>query len=142
MIGDTRLPDRFWAKVVVGTGGCWLWQATCFNGSGYGGFWVSADKSMRCAHKVAFQALVAPVAPGLDLDHLCRVKQCCNPDHLEPVTRAENVRRDHVYRRPDFCWRGHPFSGYNLLIRPRQQACRECGRINKANYMRRQKAKK
>lgn len=80
------LMERFWAKVERDPSGCWLWTASLADG-GYGHFgrWK--------AHRYAYETLVEPVPHGLDLDHLCRVRHCVNPSHLEPVTRAENLRR-------------------------------------------------
>lgn len=49
-------------------------------------------------HRKVYAAARGPIPAGLTLDHLCRVKACVNPDHLEPVTRAENVRRSRWYR--------------------------------------------
>lgn len=84
--GDPRLSARFWAKVHVLPNGCWEWTAYRSR-KGYGLFGQTA------AHLVAFRALIGAVAPGLELDHLCRNRACANPCHLEPVPHAENVRR-------------------------------------------------
>lgn len=70
--------------------GCWIWTAHCHN-KGYGV--VSVDRKMRLAHRMAYELTYGQVQKGLDLDHLCRVRCCVNPAHLEPVTRLENVRR-------------------------------------------------
>ncbi len=50
-------------------------------------------------HRVMYEHWVGPIEVGLELDHLCRTKACCNPDHLEPVTRSENLLRYHALRR-------------------------------------------
>lgn len=59
--------------------------------SGYGK--ISTPEGPRQAHRVLWEAERGPIPPGLDLDHLCRNRRCCNLDHLEPVTRSENVQR-------------------------------------------------
>ncbi len=82
-----RLP-LFFAKVEF-TDACWLWTAST-DWYGYGWFWVGAP---RRAHRVCYEWLVGPIPAGLELDHLCRVPACVRPEHLEPVTHAENVRR-------------------------------------------------
>jgi hypothetical protein len=70
---------------------CWVWQKTLDN---YGYGLLSFGRKMRKgAHIVSWQNANGPVPPGLELDHLCRVRACVNPSHLEPVTRAENIRR-------------------------------------------------
>ena len=83
---------RFWEKVDVDPLGCWLWTASV-NEDGYGQF--MADRSVL-AHRFAFELLRGPIPRNLELDHLCRVRPCVNPDHLEPVTHEENVRRSKV----------------------------------------------
>lgn len=82
------LEDRFWAKVDV-RGPCWEWTAS--TRYGYGQFMVG-NRSML-AHRFAWQMLVGPIPDGLELDHLCRNPACVSPDHLEPVTHRENMRR-------------------------------------------------
>jgi hypothetical protein len=127
--------ERFWPKVNKnGEGGCWLWTG-CQNGTGYGRF----DKSV--AHRFSYQLLVGPVPDGLDLDHLCRVRHCVNPDHLEPVTRSENLRRGILHgpidggraaarqREKTHCPQGHeytPDNTYSPPSRPSARYCRRC----------------
>lgn len=69
---------------------CWLWTGQ-LNNHGYGLF--SYKNRKRAAHLVLWEHVVGPVPNGLELDHLCRVRHCVNPDHLEPVTHEENQRR-------------------------------------------------
>lgn len=88
-IGDARLPQRFWDKVRLEPSGCWLWTAN--TNRGYGNFTVAGKT--RKAHRISYQTFVGAIPDGLALDHLCRVRACVNPSHLEPVTWAENVRR-------------------------------------------------
>lgn len=92
---DDRLPSRFWDKVSPEPmSGCWLWTGAITSG-GYG----SAGGGPRVArwgayaHRMAYQALIGPIPQGLQLDHKCRIRSCCNPDHLEPVTNRENTIR-------------------------------------------------
>jgi hypothetical protein len=71
--------------------GCWIWQLCVHHKWGYG---HKGDKGkVRSAHVVYWERIHGPVPKGMELDHLCRRVQCVNPDHLEPVTKAENVRR-------------------------------------------------
>lgn len=68
---------------------CWIWQR-CLSPQGYGA--VGRSKGST-AHRYMYEKLVGPVPDGLTLDHLCRVRPCVNPEHLEPVTNAVNSRR-------------------------------------------------
>lgn len=80
---------------VTVTTDCWLWTGT-MSRTGYGR--VSIGGREIGAHRAVYEALVGPVPDGMQLDHLCRVTQCVNPDHLEPVTIGENIRRGHSAR--------------------------------------------
>lgn len=115
---------RFWAKVLV-TDSCWLWQAAKYS-NGYGAFGVTSRR-IRLAHRYAYERLVGPIPEGLQLDHLCRVRSCVRPEHLEPVTAAVNVQRATKRGNQDVCKRGHSLSGENLYVSPKGiRGCRSC----------------
>lgn len=86
--------ERFWPKVRI-SGTHWLWTAY-IRPDGYGGF--RAD-DVHTAHRFSYQHFVGPIPEGLVIDHLCRVRNCVNPDHLEAVTQAENSYRKAPIRR-------------------------------------------
>jgi len=75
---------------------CWLWQGHITE-KGYARTCIprafGAEPRRQRVHRFAFKMLKGEVPEELHLDHLCRVKHCCNPDHLEPVSAAENNRR-------------------------------------------------
>lgn len=71
------------------TSPCWVWQLAVSGGYGMCG----RDGKMWGAHRWYYVQAHGPVPDGLQLDHLCRNRLCVNPDHLEPVSQAENVRR-------------------------------------------------
>ena len=83
-----NLPLRFWQKVRFLENGCWEWKAA-LDAYGYGALRVSG-KTVK-AHRLSHAAFRG--ATERDLDHLCRNRACVNPDHLEPISRGENVRR-------------------------------------------------
>ena len=130
-LGDTRMPERFWRKVDA-TGSCWLWNAST-NQGGYGQFKVGPRPHL--AHRVAFEALAGPIPAGLQLDHLCRNRTCCNPAHLEPVTGRENVLRGDMFAARQVarthCPAGHPLASDNLdayELRHGRRKCKTCHR--------------
>ena len=83
------LLQKFWSRVKV-VGNCWEWQGG-IKCDGYGSFYW--NKKYYPSHRVCYEIMVGLIPIGLQLDHLCRNRKCCNPDHLEPVTRRENILR-------------------------------------------------
>jgi len=144
------LEQRLWAKVdkTGDPSGCWLWTASR-NPGGYGQIWANG-KAARHAHRIAYELLVGPIPDDLELDHLCRVRHCVNPAHLEPVTHAENVRRGNmeikrlaVIRGRTHCKRGHPFDDANTYVTPDgRRQCRVCMKLRRQTPLAIQKAKK
>ena len=127
--------ERFWAKVDR-TEGCWLWTGPQAGG-GYGQF--SIDGKFRPAHRVAYEWIVGPIQPGLVLDHLCVVRLCVNPAHLEVVTCAENVRRGHGPASRMVCPQGHPYTPENTYTGGGRRKCRACHRAHQRAYVERQR---
>ena len=126
-LDDTRLPARFWDKVLPEPNtGCWLWTAA-LSVDGYG--IIRYEGQTRQSHRVAYETLVSPVPDGLQLDHRCRQRSCANPAHLEPVTKEENHRRGLGSAQP-VCRRGHPRSPENLRVEANGvRRCRPCDAI-------------
>jgi hypothetical protein len=106
--------ERFWSQVDA-SGDCWEWTGRRTKG-GYGGLWSSRQQISWPAHRLAWELLVGPIDEGLHIDHLCRHPPCVNPDHLEPVTPAENQRRA-PRTRPIACPQGHPYGNPDSPIR-------------------------
>lgn len=85
----------FWAYVDR-SGKCWLWRGFC-GSDGYGRFSTSGTTTAR-AHRHAYELLVGVIPDDMTIDHLCNVRPCVNPQHMEIVTRGENTRRAHARR--------------------------------------------
>lgn len=94
-VGEARvaLPGNIIGRIVVPQTDCWIWNGATDRGYGR----VFIDGTAKRVHKVVWEALNGPVPAGLQLDHLCRVRACVNPDHLEVVTNKVNVRRAQPY---------------------------------------------
>ena len=120
--------------------GCWLWSGT-IGGSGYGYISVGGRAGIRArAHRLAYELFVGPIPKGFDLDHLCRVRLCVNPNHLEPVTRSENLLRGEgvgkYQAQKTHCALGHPYSEENTSHSVRdgspRRRCLACHRNSEA----------
>lgn len=139
---DVAKIERWIARCALTDTGCWEWPGALFGG-GYGH--VRLASRDRPLHRVVYEHLVGPIPEGLDLDHLCRNRACCNPQHLDPVTRSENlrrspdtggVRRGSVTEANMFkthCPQGHPYDEKNTYrSRVGGRKCRACDRERKA----------
>lgn len=112
---------------------CWLWNGA-LNDKGYGLTKYKGEPIK--AHQLTYNLVGGVVKEGLELDHTCRVRRCCNPDHVEPTTHSENVKRGLLssvsakrYAEVTACPAGHPYSGTNLYINKEgHRYCRQCGR--------------
>ncbi len=150
-MGDaTSLPARFWAKVNKNgpvsdfrpdLGPCWTWTGGI---SVYGYVHVAIDRRRVYGHRVCYEDQVGPIPAGLFIDHLCRVRHCVNPRHLEPVTTAENNRRgmSFIPKLADktHCPKGHPYDAANTWSSPSGKVgrqCRACHRERQAERQRR-----
>ena len=142
-IGEMRprglsLEERFLSDVTPEPNcGCWIWDGGI--SKGYGIF--HADGVTHRAYVWAYRHFVGPFSDGLELDHLCRITCCVNPQHLEPVTPYENWRRGMAPSaksfRTNICARGHSFTPENTYIMPNGgRRCRAC----RNDYLRRWRA--
>lgn len=118
---------------------CWIWTRT-MNTAGYGQVWNSDGTHQLTVHRVAYEAYVGPIPDGLEVDHLCNVRLCVNPAHLEIVTHAENLRRGAERRRRLRENPGPAVARTPVQLSPKRQRTIANGRRLQRNYMRRQRA--
>lgn len=104
-------PERLMDKVAI-AGACWEWMGSR-TPDGYGTFWFEGRP--RRAHRVSYEMFIGPIPEELQLDHLCRVRHCVNPWHLDPVSSRENTLRSELaaagrHARQTHCKHGHPIT--------------------------------
>lgn len=139
------IPDHIWSKIEVSPNGCWLWIAS-LSGPGYGKVTYSRAgvRSTRSMHRFMYERINGPASSELALDHLCEVRRCCNPAHLELVTLGENTRRwfaKHVTH----CKAGHEYveGSYSVIHNGRgyyKRDCRACRLASGARQRAKRKA--
>lgn len=130
----TRRPiiDRLMEKVIPEpNSGCWLWTGFC-DRFGYGRL-QSNRTGTDLAHRILYELTRGAVPKDLQIDHLCRVPCCVNPDHMEPVTQAENIRRGiwgmlagTFQRAKTHCPHGHAYTPENIYAYRGKRNCRIC----------------
>lgn len=127
---------RFWDRVEI-TPSCWLWIGQ-LDRDGYGRFRILGTSIL--AHRWSYEQAHGPIPPGKQLDHLCRVRRCVNPSHLEPVDPAENTRRGQPATKTH-CINGHEFTPENTYMRTAtsggRRGCRTCNREQARRYRQR-----
>lgn len=120
-------------SVEVPWSGCWLWLLS--DGShGYpqGAASAITGEQVTLAHRLSYLARHGEIPTGYDVDHLCRVRACVNPAHLEAVTQFSNRRRQFGFKadadlvEPDTCARGH--KSYRRSETNGKPMCTECNR--------------
>ena len=127
MTSEIDRRKQFWAKVDR-TETCWLWTAYT-TPNGYGVF-ENKSPAGRLAHRISFEMARGTIPTGLEIDHLCRVRNCVRPDHLEAVTRKTNVHRTPYIMKgmaKTHCPQGHAYTPDNLRT-GKWRGCATCHR--------------
>jgi len=123
-----KLPQRIIDKISInGKTDCWEWIA-CIDRGGYAR--IQYQGKFASAHRIVYQLLCGEIH-NETLDHLCRVRHCVNPDHLEAVSNKKNCLRGNgptaKNARKTHCKRGHPLSGSNLALwKSGGRRCKTC----------------
>jgi hypothetical protein len=117
---------RLRRRIAVDDNGCWIWTGA-ISSEGYGT--IHLDGKCLYAHRVAYEAYIGAIPAGLETDHICRNRACCNPDHLEPVPAQVNNRRGMSpgarARRRDRCRFGHLYIEHGYMAQGRR-LCGAC----------------
>ena len=132
---DDKLLQRFRDKFIVKDCGydtpCWVWQAATLP-NGYSRFHptgpFTGGNTMVYAHRYSYEIFRGAIPSGMQIDHLCRVRGCVNPAHMEVVTNKVNSLRSESFTaknaRKTHCPKGHEYSGSNLYVS--SQGYRQC----------------
>lgn len=129
--------------------GCVLWTG-CVNREGYGV--VRVGGKTHLTHRLAYSLFVGELVPGLQIDHLCKVRRCMAPAHLDQVTAKVNTERSNAGRvtgarnaAKTHCPHGHEYdeaNTYRAPSAPTQRVCRECSRRRFREWDARRKAER
>lgn len=131
----TSALDRALDRIEVTALGCWIYTGY-LNEAGYG-IVGEGRKIVWLVHRLVYTDCFGPIPEGLDLDHLCRTPACCNPLHLEPVTKSENARRQWaatgnprsfagLNAAKTHCPYGHEYTPENTRLKQGRRYCRTC----------------
>ena len=141
-----ELPERFWAKVnkegpipsyAPKLGSCWIWTAG-LDDAGYGRYELDGW------NQKAYHVLNGHPPTGMQVDHLCRVRSCIRPEHLEFVTPRTNTLRGNApaarHAVATHCPSGHPYDLFNTRWTP--EGYRKCHECERQRSTRRRQAKR
>ena len=151
-IATKSAQDRFFDSIAYEPNcGCWLWLGQ-MQGRGYGQFQVTASKKLGgrqlvLAHRFSYELAKGQIPIGKEIDHLCHVRLCVNPEHLEAVTHTENLYRSkgtiaEKFGNATHCINGHPFDEINTYVRSNGgRSCRVCMRKRSREWQRARRGK-
>lgn len=140
-VRSMTISERLIARRVIDPKtGCWRYRGAKRDGYGL----IRLNGKTINVHRVSYQEFIGPIPEGLEIDHVrsrgCQYRDCFNPEHLEAITKSENVRRSDAgkvngarQRAKTHCPYGHPFDSENTRVRPNGgRDCRACNRIRVA----------
>jgi hypothetical protein len=140
---DPTFRERFEKSYTKDASGCWLWTGSVTD-KGYGITYVRGHRKTFGAHRASVVLSGRDIPDGFHVDHLCRVRNCVNPSHLDVVLPKDNTLRGFgptaINARKSHCHRGHELTGYNVIMKRGKRHCRVCQRAFETAYKNRKKA--
>lgn len=134
------IDEKYIVDRVDDTDGCWRWK-NFVNPYGYAviSYREGGERTNEMAHRLSYKLFVGDIPEGMVIDHLCRVRDCVNPSHLEVVSQRVNIRRGLTgtgrHKLLSHCSRGHKFTEKNTYIKPNgARNCKSCLKINQIKY--------
>src|SRR4029077_7308465 len=119
--------ENLWSQIIKAD--CWMWTGRVSPTTGYG-LWSWRSKTKN-THVFVYELLMGRVPDGKELHHRCRNRRCCNPDHLEALTRSEHRKLEphtNGYEKKTHCPAGHPYNDENTAWYSNRRHCRTCER--------------
>jgi hypothetical protein len=133
--------EDLWPK--ISKQDCWLWTGN-ITPTGYGTFgW---KRQIWLVHALVYQLVVGQIPAGTELHHKCQNRHCCNPKHLEPLTRKEHRKTyprlpTNGNEKKTHCLRGHAFTEENTIHRHGSRICKACEKYpGRSGYLKRKYA--
>lgn len=140
--------DYIRQRVTIDGNGCWIWKLSV-GSHGYGNAFIGGASMV--AHRVSYAAFVGELLPKMVIDHLCKVRRCVNPGHLEQVTQKMNIYRTNnagilvaakKNAQKTHCPSGHEYTNENVYIYRGSRICRLCHKKHARNYSRKTRGSK
>lgn len=139
---SAALVDRLMYRTALMENGCWVWLGAT-NKKGYGHIRGVENGPLVAVHRAAYELAKGAIPEGLEVDHLCFERACLNPEHLEAIDHAENVRRGRHNQNHGKaeCLNGHAFDAGNTSIDTKgKRVCKTCSRERMRGYRASRKA--
>lgn len=131
------MKDKILKKILINPNtGCWIWQGF-IDPDGYARSEIRGGKN-KFVHRISYEAFIGKIDKGMSIDHICRNRKCCNPQHLQTLSIKDNLFSGNsisaINKRKTHCKRGHEFNEENTYIIRKSRVCKECAKIGMIKY--------